>query len=91
MSIGKVWGINYYYDCFVNKLDIETIKKFIEYDHADVDITEELLPDDAYEWCCTQFGKPGKLTPYSRWYVHEGSVWFRDEKDYMLWVLIWGQ
>ena len=90
MAIGKVFGINYYYDCFVNKLDSESIRKFIDYDQADVDITDELLPENALEWCHIQFGKPGRLLPNCRWYIHEGSVWFLDEQDFMLWTLRWG-
>lgn len=91
MPIGKVYSQDYYYDYFVSKLDENTIKEFIEYDQADVDITRELMPDNALEWCYLQFGNPGGHKPYGRWYVHEGAVWFRDEKDYLLWVLRWGK
>jgi hypothetical protein len=77
MPLGKVYGSEYYYaSCNVEQ----------------------------YEWCRTHFGEPSKVSTdvNGRWYLYDPSlineskffspyhtVWFRDEKDYMLWVLKW--
>lgn len=42
------------------------------------------------EWCTEHFGPhPAKQDAWSRWYVGLGYINFRDEKDYVLFVLRW--
>jgi len=43
-------------------------------------------------WCLTQFGptpNDGVWTPSARWYMNNRKFWFRDEKDYIWFVLRW--
>ena len=49
------------------------------------------IMDEVREWCVAQFG-PQDYNPnaWSRWINHGNSTFrFRDEKDYMLFVLRW--
>ena len=43
------------------------------------------------EWCTKQFGPhPNQQDAWSRWdHRYEGRIYFRDEKDYVLFVLRW--
>ena len=45
---------------------------------------------EQYSWCIAQFG-PSPLHPdaWSRWYMINDRYRFRDEKDYMLFILRW--
>ena len=38
------------------------------------------------EWCQVTFGPPSLC---SNWWYHPGCLCFRDEKDYMLFLLRW--
>lgn len=47
--------------------------------------------DDALDWCEQQFGKePNHPDAWSRWYFNVNRTFrFRDEKDYVLFMLRW--
>ena len=46
--------------------------------------------NEVIEWCTEQFGAhPVKHDAWSRWYVGVGQIYFRDEKDYVLYQLKW--
>ena len=46
--------------------------------------------NDMIEWCTEQFGPhPKYKDAWSRWWVGHGDIRFRDEKDYVLFVLKW--
>lgn len=47
--------------------------------------------EEVYEWCTQRFGPhPKKPDVWSRWKVHYGDqIQFRDEKDYVMFVLRW--
>lgn len=57
------------------------IAEFDEKDYSEVD-----------KWCTAQFGPhPKRPDAWSRWiHKYESSIHFRDEKDYVLFVLRWG-
>lgn len=41
-------------------------------------------------WCTDQFGPhPRRSDAWSRWWVGTGQIYFRDEKDYLMFVLRW--
>ena len=43
------------------------------------------------EWCTEQFGPhPNRHDAWSRWWVGVGTMYFRDEKDYVMFLLRWG-
>jgi predicted phage tail protein len=48
--------------------------------------------DEVDEWCAKQFGKHDKRPDaWSRWWHrYESSIHFRDEKDYLMFLLRWG-
>lgn len=55
----------------------------------------EFHPDNYFavdEWCAQQFGPhPKQPDAWSRWWhKFENSILFRDEKDYVLFMLRWG-
>lgn len=62
-----------------------------EFDSLSV-YTGEIWPDlhDELDWCKQNFG-PNTLTPdaWSRWYVNGWIFRFRDEKDYLIFLLRW--
>ena len=47
--------------------------------------------DEVHDWCEQHFGKHDKRPDaWSRWnHMYEDMILFRDEKDYMLFVLRW--
>ncbi len=47
--------------------------------------------DEVRQWCSTQFGKhDGCTDAWSRWWHrYETSIHFRDQKDYVLFMLRW--
>ena len=54
----------------------------------DVDFPEDWL--SACVWCETHFGKhPKNPDPWCRWYMYGNYFRFRDEKDYVTFVLKW--
>jgi hypothetical protein len=53
------------------------------------------LPDNSLksksDWCKEQFGPhPESPDAWSRWYVQQTKVYFRDQKDHNWFVLRWG-
>jgi hypothetical protein len=45
---------------------------------------------DMTTWCQNMFGMSNTPSlPLSRWYVHGGSFWFRNEADRTMFVLKW--
>lgn len=42
------------------------------------------LPDNVHHWCTKNFGNPGY-----RWFVKYRKIYFRDSKDYLLFLLRW--
>ena len=48
--------------------------------------------DDVRQWCKEQFGPEPKFPDaWSRWqHRYEHQIFFRDEKDYVLFLLRWG-
>jgi hypothetical protein len=43
-----------------------------------------------WEWCTERFGKQDKNPDaWSRWYIAINTIRFRDEKDYIMFVLRW--
>ena len=45
---------------------------------------------EQYEWCIKQFGPPPKQPDaWARWGMLSDNYRFRDEKDYMLFILRW--
>lgn len=48
--------------------------------------------DSVRAWCTEQFGPHDKKPDaWSRWdHRYEGKIYFRDEKDYLMFVLRWG-
>ena len=52
------------------------------------------LPDTSLksksDWCKEQFGPhPKNPDAWSRWYISHTKIYFRDEKDYTMFVLRW--
>ena len=46
--------------------------------------------NEIIEWCTEQFGEhPREHDAWSRWWVGVGTMYFRDEKDYVLFQLKW--
>lgn len=47
--------------------------------------------DEVRAWCTHHFGKEDKVhNAWSRWkHIYEDRIFFRDEKDYMMFVLRW--
>jgi hypothetical protein len=46
--------------------------------------------NEIIEWCTEHFGKhPNKPDAWSRWWVGVGSIYFRDEKDFVFYKLKW--
>jgi hypothetical protein len=46
--------------------------------------------NEIIEWCTEHFGKhPHKPDAWSRWWVGVGSIYFRDERDLVLYKLKW--
>jgi hypothetical protein len=44
-----------------------------------------------WEWCTERFGKQDKNPDaWSRWYIAINTIRFRDEKDYLMFLLRWG-
>ena len=53
------------------------------------------LPDTSLksksDWCKEQFGPhPKNIDAWSRWYISDTKIYFRDEKDYQWFILRWG-
>lgn len=48
--------------------------------------------DEVVAWCTQQFGPhPKQQDAWSRWdHRYEGRIYFRDEEDYLMFVLRWG-
>jgi hypothetical protein len=48
--------------------------------------------DEVHDWCEQNFGKHDKRPDaWSRWnHMYEDMILFRDEKDYIMFVLRWG-
>lgn len=46
--------------------------------------------NEIIEWCTEHFGKhPNKPDAWSRWWVGVGAIYFRDERDLVLYKLKW--
>lgn len=46
--------------------------------------------NEIIEWCTEHFGKhPKKPDAWCRWWVGVGSIYFRDEKDFVFYQLKW--
>ena len=90
MPKGHVFGKIYYYDLFIVRQGVDRYKQFREYAREDLDLTEKFLDDDVKNWLVELMGPVGTYKEYDhRWYLHDGAVWFRDEKDYLLFLLRW--
>ena len=48
---------------------------------------------EVFEWCIEQFGPhPNPPDAWSRWaHKYEDTIHFRDQEDYMMFVLRWGK
>lgn len=46
--------------------------------------------NEIIEWCTQHFGKhPNRPDAWSRWWVGVGSIYFREEKDFVFYQLKW--
>ena len=46
--------------------------------------------NEIIKWCTEHFGKhPNRPDAWSRWWVGVGSIYFRDEKDFVFYQLKW--
>lgn len=87
---------NIFTQIFVSKQDPNIVKfhKKYKFSRAKWYIAEfdETFYNEVDEWCAKQFGKHDKCPDaWSRWWhKYESSIHFRDEKDYIMFVLRWG-
>ena len=88
----RVFGQDYYCVRLLarQQVDLFELVRNYNYDPSLRDVTREHVSEPVLEWLEDMMGPQGTYKePGHRWYLHDGAVWFRDEGDYLLYLLRW--